>query len=107
MHQRQPPRRILYVVGTLITFTILFFQFYDGNSGDPALDNRRWASSGGRLMGDIQNTTLGVSVQPFHSWCPMVLMYHPVLFLRFLSRPVIPWVHDNILFCVQLFHPRY
>ncbi|KAH6838472.1 glycosyltransferase family 25 protein [Chaetomium sp. MPI-CAGE-AT-0009] len=58
MPLRQTPRRILYVVGALITVTFLFFQFIN-SSGNPTLSSQRWASSGGRLMGNIQNTTLG------------------------------------------------
>ncbi|KAK3295370.1 glycosyltransferase family 25 protein, partial [Chaetomium fimeti] len=58
MPLRQPPRRILYVVGTLITVTILLFQFNGHGSASPT-HSQQWASSGGRLMGDIQNTTLG------------------------------------------------
>jgi hypothetical protein len=62
MSLRQPPRRILYAIGTAFIVLVLFFQF--GRSGSPRLGSQQWGPARGRgtLMGDIQNTTLGVSL---------------------------------------------
>ncbi|KAK4238965.1 glycosyltransferase [Achaetomium macrosporum] len=57
MSLRQPPKRILYAIGTAVIVVILFFQFRRSDS--PRLGAQRWGSARGSLMGDIQNTTLG------------------------------------------------
>ncbi|KAK3302648.1 glycosyltransferase family 25 protein [Chaetomium strumarium] len=57
MSLRQPPRRILYAIGTAFLVVILLVQLRRSDS--PRLGSQRWGSARGTLMGDIQNTTLG------------------------------------------------
>jgi hypothetical protein len=60
MDFRLPARRVLYTLGTACIFTFLLFRFH-ATSNSPAFEKQRWASASGH-MGDIRNSTLGVSL---------------------------------------------
>lgn len=58
MQTRQPPRRLFFALGAVVTLGFLLFQFRG---------SQQWGASGaGGLMSDIHNSTLGVSRVPFH-----------------------------------------
>ncbi|KAL2129002.1 hypothetical protein VTI74DRAFT_8371 [Chaetomium olivicolor] len=64
MHLQQIPRRILYAVGAAFIFGLVFFQIHGSpsSSSSPPLQQQQppWGShSGGGLIEDIQNSTLG------------------------------------------------
>lgn len=68
IHLRQPPKRLLFALVGVLIFGVLLFQFSIPSNPQPGSASWGSATPPAGLMGDIYNSTLGVSCVRIVSW---------------------------------------